>query len=88
MNGRVPVPIQTPRDAAINCSLNSQQHARKRRWERGISEFEIRETIRVGTLRWIGREQKWESENRYQKIMYRVKPCNIFLITVMYQRAR
>ena len=61
-------------------------HGSRRRAKRGIHDAEVRHLIRTGTLRRTAEENVWLSENRYLRVVYRIEPCNIYLITPMYQR--
>jgi len=49
-----------------------------------VGREEIREAIFKGTLR--NRGGSWETEFRYLKVVFKLRPCNIFLITVHYLR--
>jgi hypothetical protein len=86
MNRGPAVQVLQPRQAAIHCRLNPQIHGHQPMVGRGLPEVEIRLAIRTGTLRSIGRGNKWSSENRILRVIYRVRPCNIYLITVMDRR--
>ena len=74
---------QPPRVAALRCGLHSQEHGGRRQLQRGISREEIREAIFRGTLR--RRRDRWEAQFRYLKVVFRMRPCNIYLITVYYR---
>ena len=74
---------QSPKEAALHCRLRQSQHAKKRQLQRGVTREEIREVIFRGRLR--NRRGSWEAENRFLFVVFRLRPCNIFLITVHYK---
>ena len=54
--------------------------------QRGISNDEIRTAVFRGTLR--NRRGSWVAEFRYLTIVFRLRPCNMFIITVHYRGLR
>jgi hypothetical protein len=73
-----------PKKAALECRLRPLGHARRRQAQRGIGDSEIRNTIFTGTIK--ERDGRWEAKSSYIKVVFFLRPCTIFIITVHYLR--
>lgn len=63
----------------MDCKLRPSIHARNMMTERGISQGETIETINKGAKKL--QEKKIVSFYRNIGIVYKKKPCNIFIVT-------
>jgi hypothetical protein len=77
--------LPTPKQAARECKIRPRGHAKMRQAQRGITDGDIREAIANGTLG--KRRDRWEARTAYVTVVFRLAPCNIFIITVFYPRA-
>lgn len=74
----------SPRAVLAACSLRLTLHAKDRLRERGIALDELRRTVLRGTLEERG--GVWVAEDAVFRIVFRLAPCNIFIVTAMYRR--
>ena len=65
----------------MECKLRPSVHAQNMMTERGISLSEAIETINKGANKLQKREKKIVSFHRNIWIVYKKKPCNIFVVT-------
>lgn len=77
--------VPTPKQAARDCRIRPRGHAKSRRAQRGITDAESPIAIAKGQLK--KRRDRWEANHAYVTVVFRVAPCNIFIITVFYRRA-
>jgi hypothetical protein len=64
----------------MECKLRLSVHAMDMMMERGISQAEAKETINKGAKKM--QKKKVVSFHRNIWIVYKKKPCNIFIVTV------
>jgi hypothetical protein len=64
----------------MECKLRLSVHAMDMMMERGISQAEAKETINKGAKKI--QKKKVVSFHRNIWIVYKKKPCNIFIVTV------
>ncbi|HEX9709980.1 MAG TPA: DUF4258 domain-containing protein [Candidatus Thermoplasmatota archaeon] len=82
--GPRPAESQTPKDAAYRCHIRPRGHAKRRQAQRGITDDDIRRAIYTGPLK--RRRDIWQARASFVKVVFRMAPSNIFIITVFYRR--
>ena len=65
----------------MECKLRPSIHAQDMMTERGISQSEAIETINKGAKKLQRKEKKIVSFHRNIWIVFKKKPCNIFVMT-------